>query len=97
MATIAMAQGSYSPCLFNNFSDDEDNSNFWLMSKGSKVQESTTSSSLTSSSSTPSDIVDLDNEEEIEANMIKQFSEKGNKEIKRLLEKLEEKKLSLRE
>jgi hypothetical protein len=67
------------------------------MAKGSKVQESTTSSSLTSSSSTPSDIDDLDNEEEIEANMIKQFSKKGYEEIKRLLEKLEKKKVSLHE
>jgi hypothetical protein len=67
------------------------------MERGGKVQESTTSSSHTSSSSTPSDIDDLDNEEEIEANMIKQFSKKGYKEIKRLLEKLEEKKVSLHE
>jgi hypothetical protein len=97
MATIAMAQGPSSPHLFNNFSDDEDHSHFCLMAKGSKVQESTTSSSLTSSSSTPSDIDDLDNEEEIEANMIKQFSKKGYEEIKRLLEKLEKKKVSLHE
>jgi hypothetical protein len=70
MKTIAMAQGSSSPRLFNNFSDDEDHSHFCLMARGSKVQESTTSSSLTSSSSTPSDIDDLDNEEEIEVDMI---------------------------
>jgi hypothetical protein len=38
MATIAMAQGSSSPRLFNNFSDDEDNSHFCLMVRGSKVQ-----------------------------------------------------------
>jgi hypothetical protein len=55
MATIAMAQGSSSPRLFNNFSGDEDHSHFCLMARGSKVHESTTSSSLTSSSSTPSD------------------------------------------
>jgi 5'-deoxynucleotidase YfbR-like HD superfamily hydrolase len=67
------------------------------MARGSKVQESTTSSSLTSSSSTPSDIDDLDDEKEIEANMIKQFSKKGYKEIKRILEKLEKKKVSLHE
>jgi hypothetical protein len=35
--------------------------------------------SLTSSSSTPSDIDDLHDEKEIEANMIKQFSKKGYK------------------
>jgi hypothetical protein len=63
MATIAMAQGSSSPRLFNNFSDDEDHSHFCLMARESKVQETTTSSSLTSSSSTPSDIDDIDNEE----------------------------------
>jgi hypothetical protein len=82
MATIAMAQESSSPRLFNNFSDDEDHSHFCLMERGSKVQESTSSSSLTSSSSTPSDIDDLDHEKEIEFNMIKQFSKKGYKEIK---------------
>jgi chromosome segregation ATPase len=97
MATISMAQESSSPRLFNNFSDDEDHSHFRLMSRGSKVQESTTSSSLISSSSTPSDINDLDDEKEIEANMIKQFSKKGYKEIKRLLEKIEKKKVSLHE
>jgi hypothetical protein len=74
MVTIAMAQGSSSPRLFNNFSDDENHFHFCLMARGSKVQESTTSSSFASYSSTPSDIDDLDNEEEIEANMIKQFS-----------------------
>jgi hypothetical protein len=97
MATIAMAQVSSLPHLFNNFFDDEDHSHFCLMARGSKVQEATTSSSLTSSSSTPSDIDDIDNEEEIEANMIKQFSKKGYKEIKRLLEKLEKRKMSLHE
>jgi hypothetical protein len=79
METIAMAQKSSSPCLFNNFSEDEDNSHFCLMARGSKVQETTTSSSLTSSLSTHSDIEDLDVEKEIYANMIKQFSKKGHK------------------
>jgi hypothetical protein len=96
MATIAMAQESSSPRLFNNFFD-EDRSHFCLMARGSEVQETTTSSSLTSYSSTPSDIDDLDDEKEIEANMIKQFSKKGYKEIKRLLDKLEKKKVSLHE
>jgi hypothetical protein len=67
------------------------------MTRGSKVQETTTSSSLTSSSSTPSDIDDVDDKKEIEANMIKQFSKKSYKEIKRLLGKLEKKKVSLHE
>jgi hypothetical protein len=97
MATISMAQGSSSPRLFNNFSNDEDHSHFCLMARESKVQETITSSSLTSYSSTPTDIYDIDNEEEIEADMIKQFSKKGYKEIKRLLEKLERNKVSLYE
>jgi hypothetical protein len=42
MATIAMAQESSSPHIFNNFSDDEDHSHFCLMARGSKVQETTT-------------------------------------------------------
>jgi hypothetical protein len=97
MATTAMSQESSSPRLFNNFFDDEDFSHFCLMAKGSKVQESTTSSSLISSSSTPSDIDDLDGEKEIEYNMVKQFSKKGYKEIKRFLEKLEKNEVSLLE
>jgi hypothetical protein len=93
MATVAMAQESSSPCLFNNFSNDEDHPHFCLMARGSKVQETTTSSSPTSSSSTPSsDIENIDEEKEMEANMIKKFGKKGHKEIKKLLDKLEEKK-----
>jgi hypothetical protein len=52
METVAMAQGSSSPRLFNNLSDDEDHSHFCLMARGRKVQESTISSSPISSSST---------------------------------------------
>jgi hypothetical protein len=93
MTTVAMAQGSSSPHLFNNLSDDEDHSHFFLMARGSKVQESTTSSSPTSSSPTPSsDIENIDEEKEMEDNMIKKFGKKGHKEIKKLLDKLEEKK-----
>jgi hypothetical protein len=36
MTTIAMAQGSSSPRLFNNLSDDEDHSHFCLMARGSR-------------------------------------------------------------
>jgi hypothetical protein len=98
MATITMAQESCSPHLFNNLFDDEDHSHFCLMVKGSKVQESTTSSFLTSSSSTPSsDIENIDEEKEMEVNMIKKFGKKGHKEIKKLLDKLEEKKDILHE
>jgi hypothetical protein len=98
MTTIAMAQESSSPRLFNNFSDDEDHPHFCLMARGSKVQESTTSSSLTSSSSTPSsDIENINEEKEMEADMIKKFGRKGHKEIKKLLDKLEEKKEILQE
>jgi hypothetical protein len=72
MATVAMAQGTSSPRLFNSLSDDEDHSHFFLMVRGSKVQESTVPSSPISSSSTPSsDIENIDEEKEIENNMIK--------------------------
>jgi hypothetical protein len=37
VATVAMAQGSSSPSLFNNFSDDEDHPHFCIMARGSKV------------------------------------------------------------
>jgi hypothetical protein len=98
MATVPMAQESSSPYLFNNFSDDEDHSHFCLMARGSKVQETITSSSPTSSSSTPSsDIENIDEKKEMEANMIKKFGKKGHKEIKKLLDKLEKKKEILHE
>jgi hypothetical protein len=38
MATIAMAQGSSSPHLFNNFFDDEDHSHFCLMERGARYK-----------------------------------------------------------
>jgi hypothetical protein len=83
MATITMAQESSSPRLCNNFSDDKDHSHFCLMARGSKVQESTTPSSLTSSSSTPSsDIENIDEEKEMEADMIKKFGKKGHEKLK---------------
>jgi hypothetical protein len=98
MTTVAMAQESSSPRLFNNFSDDEDHSHFCLMARGGKVQETITSSSPTSSSSThSSDIENTDEEKEMEANMIKNFGKKGHKEIKKLLDKLEKKKEILHE
>jgi exonuclease VII large subunit len=66
--------------------------------QGGKVKETTTSSSLSSSSYTPSsDIENIDEEKEMEANMIKKFSKKGHKEIKKLLDKLEKKKEILHE
>jgi hypothetical protein len=93
MAIVAMAQGSSLPHLFNNFSDDEDHPHFCLMARGSKVQETTTSSFLSSSSSTSnSDMENIDEEKEMEANMIKKFDKKGQKEIKKLLDKLDKKK-----
>jgi hypothetical protein len=63
----------------------------WQGDQGTKINHLVLS--LTFSSSTPSEIDDIDNREEIEAKMIKQFSKKGYKEIKRLLEKLEKKKV----
>jgi hypothetical protein len=59
MATLAMAQFSSSACLFNNISDDEDNSHFCLMARVSKVQESSTSSCI--SFSTPKSSDELEN------------------------------------
>jgi hypothetical protein len=98
MVTVAMAQGSSSPRLFNNLSNNEDHSHFCLMARGSKVQESTTSSSPTSSSSTSSsDIENIDEKKEMEDSMIKKLGKKGHKEIKKLLNKLEEKKEILHE
>jgi hypothetical protein len=38
MATVAMAQGSSSPHLFSNLSDDEDNSHFRLMARGARYK-----------------------------------------------------------
>jgi hypothetical protein len=68
------------------------------MARGSKVQETITSSSPTSSSSTPSsNIGNIDEEKEMEANMIKNFGKKGHKEIKKLLDKLEKNKEILHE
>jgi hypothetical protein len=97
-ATVAMVQESSSPHLFNNLSDDEDHSHFCLKARGCKVQETTTSSSLSSSSPTPSsDIENIDEEKEMEANMIKKFGKKGHEEIKKLLDKLEKKKEILHE
>jgi hypothetical protein len=59
---------------------------------------STTSPSPISSLSTPSsDIENIDEENETEDNIIMKFGKKGHKEIKKLLDKLEEKKEILHE
>jgi hypothetical protein len=89
MATLAMPKSSRK--LFNNISDDEDDTPFCLMARGTKVQESSTSSShpFTISSSTQNDFDD--EEEQHKAFMIKEFGKKGFKEIKKLMEKLEKK------
>jgi 23S rRNA-/tRNA-specific pseudouridylate synthase len=68
------------------------------MARGSKVQESTISSSPISSSSILSnDIENIDEEKKMEDNMINKFGKKGHKEMKKLLDKLEEKKEILHE
>jgi hypothetical protein len=83
MATVAMGQGSSSSRLFNNFSNDDDHSHFCLMARGSKVQETITSSSPTSSSSTPSsDIENIDDEKEMEENMIKKFGKRAIRKLR---------------
>ncbi|XP_025813151.1 uncharacterized protein LOC112890482 [Panicum hallii] len=87
MATLAIPKSSRK--LFNNISDDEDDAPFCLMARGTKVQESSTSSShpSTISSSIQNDFDD--EEEQHKAFMIKEFGKKGFKEIKKLMEKLE--------
>jgi hypothetical protein len=68
------------------------------MARGSKVQESTVSSSPISSSSTPSsDIEDIDEEKEMEDNMIKKFGKRATRKLKSFWKKLEEKKEILHE
>ena len=93
MASLAITKNTRR--LFNNISDDEDDTHFCLMARGNKVQA--TSSSTSHPSSTPSSVEnDFDDEEkQHEAYMIKEFGKKGFKEIKKLMEKLEKKKETL--
>ena len=93
MASLAITKNTRR--LFNNFSDDEDDTHFCLMARGNKVQA--TSSSTSHPSSTSSSVEnDFDDEEkQHEAYMIKEFGKKGFKEIKKLMEKLEKKKETL--
>ncbi|RLM58595.1 hypothetical protein C2845_PM18G05610 [Panicum miliaceum] len=79
MATVAIPKSSRK--LFNNISDDEYDAPFCLMARGTKVQESSTSShASTVSSSTQNDFDD--EEEQHKAFMINEFGKKGFKEIK---------------
>ena len=81
--------------LFNNISDDEDDTHFCLMARGNKVlaTSSSTSHPCSTSSSVENDFDD--EEKQHEAYMIKEFGKKGFKEIKKLMEKLEKKKETL--
>jgi hypothetical protein len=92
MATLAIPK--YSSKLFSNIPDDEDDTPFCLMARGTKVQESSTSSShpSTTSSSTQNDFDD--EEEKHKAFMIKESGKKSFKEIKKLTKKLEKKGVS---
>ena len=92
MATLAIHTTSTPTKLFNNLSDDEDNSHFCLMARGSKVLETLTSSSLSSSNTSIEDNYFDEDEEKMKAIMIQQFGKKGYNEINRLNEKLEKKK-----
>ncbi|RCV30769.1 hypothetical protein SETIT_6G121900v2 [Setaria italica] len=95
MATLAILKPTTPTKLFNNISDNEDDTPFCLMAKGTKVLNTTSSSSISSSiSSNVQNELD-DEEENIKVKMIKEFGKKGYKEIKKLLEKLEKKKESL--
>jgi hypothetical protein len=81
--------------LFNNISDDEDDTHFWLMARGNKVQTTLSSSSHPSSTSSSVE-KDFGNEEEQhEAYMINELGKKGFKEIIKLMEKFEKKKETL--
>ena len=81
--------------LFNNISDDEDDTHFCLMARGNKVQATSSSSSHPSSTSSSVE-KDFGNEEkQHEAYMIKELGKKGFKEIIKLMEKFEKKKETL--
>ena len=97
MTSLALFTTSSTPRLFNNLSDDEDDHPMCLMAKGDKVSNySNPPSSSTSTSSEVED--DLEKEEaQHKENMIKKFGKEGYKQIKKLVEKLEKKKETLRE
>jgi hypothetical protein len=92
MATLAIPTSSRK--LFNNISDDEDDAPFCLMARGTKVQESSTSSSQPSTTSSTAQNNFEDEEEQHRVYMIKEFGKKGFKEIKKLMKKLEKKRVS---
>ncbi|KAG2597443.1 hypothetical protein PVAP13_5KG258207 [Panicum virgatum] len=93
MASLAMSK--FTRRLFNNISDDEDDTQFCLMAIGNKVQQSSSTSSHPSSTSSSVEN-DFENEEkQHDAYMIKELGKKGFKEIKKLMEKLEKKKDTL--
>jgi hypothetical protein len=93
MATLAILKSTGK--FFNNISDDEDDTPFCLMVKGTKVQESSTSSSHSSSISNDAQNDLEDEEEQHRAYMINKFEKKGFKEIKKLMDKLEKKRYFL--
>jgi hypothetical protein len=89
MATLAIPKSSRK--LFNIF-DDENDIPFCLMARGTKVQETSTSSSHLSTTSSSTQNEFNDEKEQHKAFMIKEFGKKGFKEIKKLMEKLDKKK-----
>ena len=97
VTTLGMLSLKATSTLFPNLSDDEGHGPLCLMGKSSKV--STSSPSCPSSISSSSDIEnDLDDEEADYKNlMIKEFGKKAYKEIKKLLEKLEKRKMIIKE
>ena len=82
--------------LFNNISDDEEDTHFCLMARGNKILA--TSSSTSHPSSTSSSVKnDFDDEEkQHEAYMIKEFGKKGFKEIKKAYGEIGEKERNTR-
>jgi hypothetical protein len=82
MATLAIPKSSR--MLFNNISDDEDDTPFCLMARGTKVQESSTSPSHPSSTSNSTQNDLKVEEEQHRAYMIKEFGKKGLNKFKSL-------------
>ncbi|RCV25557.1 hypothetical protein SETIT_5G176100v2 [Setaria italica] len=84
MATLAILNPATPTKLFNNFSNNEDDTPFCLMAKGAKVPNISSSSSSSISSSILSNAQnELDDEEEkLKANMIKNLARKAIKKLK---------------
>ncbi|RCV10442.1 hypothetical protein SETIT_2G112800v2 [Setaria italica] len=95
MEILAICKPTTSTRFFNNTSDNQDDTPFCLMAKGTKVPDTTSSSSISSFISSNMQNELDDEEEKLNDNIIKEFGNKRYKEIKKLSKKLEKKKESL--